>query len=44
VRELVLGLHVVIEHSGAQAVELGSALLGTAIVVLSIRRLVRMGS
>jgi hypothetical protein len=43
-RHLALSLHLVIEHSGAQTVELGGALLGTGIIALSIRRLRRMGS
>jgi hypothetical protein len=42
-RQLVLSLHDVIEHSGAQMMELGGALLGAAIIVLSLRRLVRTG-
>jgi hypothetical protein len=40
--QVVLSLHLVIEHPGAQAVELGSALLGAAITTLSVRRLRRM--
>ena len=43
-RQLVLSVHFVIEHSGAQLLELGGALLGAAITVLSIRRLRRVGS
>jgi hypothetical protein len=43
-RQLVLSLHLVIEHSGAQAVELAGALLGAAVIALSIRRLRRTGS
>jgi len=40
-RQLVLGLHAAIEHSGAQAAELTGALIGMALIALSIRSLLR---
>jgi hypothetical protein len=43
-QRVVLGLHVSIEHSGAQLVELAGALVGAALIVLSIRTLRGMGS